>query len=206
MRVGHKINQMGILPKILIGVAFLIFGVISFSLFGIWKAGGWAAVKNKILTTIHKVKTGGKDFPNPEGKTRGLRNNNPGNIIYTNGNDVGEIKPSGDDTFRQYKNMKDGVRAMFKLLAHYQTLSDVNSVSDAYAKWAALPHDSLNLQNFGKYCRDFGVDPAQSLRYASLWKVGHAVVGFENSRLFPDSNSMIEGYKEAFGLAPEVGS
>lgn len=51
--------------------------------------------------------------------TRGLRNNNPGNIRQSAVHYVGEVKPSKDNAFKQFESMAHGYRAMFVLLDAY---------------------------------------------------------------------------------------
>ena len=50
-------------------------------------------------------------------QARGLRNNNPLNIIKNkNINWQGEVKPSTDPNFAQFETLEYGLRAAFKLL------------------------------------------------------------------------------------------
>ena len=51
--------------------------------------------------------------------SRGLRNNNPGNIRLGSAYFLGEKIPSGDPAFRQFKSIEWGYRAMFVLLRTY---------------------------------------------------------------------------------------
>lgn len=51
--------------------------------------------------------------------SRGLRNNNPGNIRLSKTTYLGEVKPSQDKAFKQFSNMAWGYRAMFVLLFTY---------------------------------------------------------------------------------------
>ena len=51
--------------------------------------------------------------------SRGLRNNNPGNIRLGSAHFLGEKIPSGDPAFRQFKSIEWGYRAMFVLLRTY---------------------------------------------------------------------------------------
>ena len=51
--------------------------------------------------------------------SRGLRNNNPGNIRLGSAHFLGEKTPSGDPAFRQFKSIEWGYRAMFVLLRTY---------------------------------------------------------------------------------------
>lgn len=44
---------------------------------------------------------------------RGIRNNNPGNIRINGDTFQGEVNPSQDESFKQFKTMAYGYRAMF---------------------------------------------------------------------------------------------
>lgn len=50
---------------------------------------------------------------------RGLRNNNAGNIRLSKTRYLGEVVPSSDKTFKQFKTMAWGYRAVFVLLDSY---------------------------------------------------------------------------------------
>ena len=53
-------------------------------------------------------------------QARGLRNNNPLNIVKSeNINWQGEVKPSTDPNFAQFETLEYGLRAAFKLLRTY---------------------------------------------------------------------------------------
>lgn len=51
--------------------------------------------------------------------SRGLRNNNPGNIRLGAARFLGEKEQSSDSAFRQFKSIEWGYRAMFVLLRTY---------------------------------------------------------------------------------------
>lgn len=51
--------------------------------------------------------------------SRGLRNNNPGNIRKDGTTWIGEKEPSTDKSFKQFKSIEYGYRAMFVLLGTY---------------------------------------------------------------------------------------
>lgn len=69
---------------------------------------------------------------------RGLRNNNPLNIEKTKGGNPwqGEIVPSADSRFAQFKSMAYGYRAAFKLLDNYQRNYGIDTISRMIARWA----------------------------------------------------------------------
>ena len=54
--------------------------------------------------------------------SRGLRNCNPGNIRISTTKWIGEIQPSTDKSFKQFKAMPYGYRALIKLLQNYRKL------------------------------------------------------------------------------------
>lgn len=68
------------------------------------------------------------------GLPRGLRNKNPGNIIKGIGF-TGEIKPSTDSRFAQFKQMKYGIRALIidLLNKHKRGLTTLSKIISVYA-------------------------------------------------------------------------
>ena len=75
-----------------------------------------------------------KDVP------RGLRNNNPGNIRHSSTKWRGEIKGS-DPAFKSFKEMKDGYRALMKLLKTYYCKYSLTSINGIVNRWAP-PHEN----------------------------------------------------------------
>jgi len=68
--------------------------------------------------------------------SRGLRNNNPGNIRLNP--DVTfqfEKKPSTDPAFKQFLNIASGYRAMFTILSHY-LVEGHNTIEKIIGRWA----------------------------------------------------------------------
>lgn len=70
--------------------------------------------------------------------SRGLRNNNPLNIEKTKGGNpwLGEIVPSADSRFAQFKSMAYGYRAAFKLLNNYQKNYGLDTIRKMISRWA----------------------------------------------------------------------
>lgn len=68
--------------------------------------------------------------------SRGLRNNNPGNIRLSAVRYQGEIAPSADPAFKQFKSILWGYRAMFVLLHTYQKKHGLNSLKTMIARYA----------------------------------------------------------------------
>jgi len=68
--------------------------------------------------------------------SRGLRNNNPGNIRQSAVRYQGEVIPSGDPAFKQFKTIVWGYRAMFMLLYTYQKRHGLNTVQNIIQRYA----------------------------------------------------------------------
>ena len=70
-------------------------------------------------------------------QARGLRNNNPLNIVKSLYNTwQGEIKPSKDKNFCQFETMAYGCRAALKLLRTYYEKYKCTTISKIVRRWA----------------------------------------------------------------------
>lgn len=67
---------------------------------------------------------------------RGLRNNNPGNIRNNNIAYQGEVQPSRDKSFKQFRTMAHGYRAMFVVLHTYQRKHGLNTIEAMITRYA----------------------------------------------------------------------
>lgn len=67
---------------------------------------------------------------------RGLRNNNPGNIRRNSDVFQGEVNPSRDQQFKQFKTMAHGYRAMFKILSNYYRKYSLTTIRKMIGRWA----------------------------------------------------------------------
>lgn len=67
---------------------------------------------------------------------RGVRNCNPGNIRRSAVRYLGEIVPSGDPEFRQFRSMAWGFRALFVLLDTYRRRYGLRTVARIISRWA----------------------------------------------------------------------
>lgn len=89
-------------------------------------------------------------------KTRGLRNNNPGNLIRTSNAWQGKIpyKDSKDAKFEQFTAIKWGIRAMYKDL-----INDINKGKNTVKKLISeyAPPNENNTQNYiSLVCKSIG--------------------------------------------------
>lgn len=67
---------------------------------------------------------------------RGLRNNNPGNIRRNSDVFQGEVTPSRDKDFKQFKTMAHGYRAVFKILSNYYRNYKLDTIRKMIGRWA----------------------------------------------------------------------
>lgn len=77
--------------------------------------------------------------------SRGLRNNNPGNIRLDGTDWQGEV-PSKDKSFKTFKTMAWGYRAMFVTLNTYQTKHKLRTIREMIGRWA--PPNENNTENY----------------------------------------------------------
>lgn len=67
---------------------------------------------------------------------RGLRNCNPCNIRISKTKYLGEITPSQDRAFKQFKSMDWGYRAVFVLLHHYYHKRGLKTIRQIISRYA----------------------------------------------------------------------
>ena len=67
--------------------------------------------------------------------SRGLSNNNPGNIVLDGRQWLGEVLPSKDKRFKQFLNRAYGYRAIFVNLAAY-IRNGYNTIEKIITRWA----------------------------------------------------------------------
>ena len=67
--------------------------------------------------------------------SRGLNNNNPGNIVLDGRVWLGEVVPSSDKRFKQFKTRAYGYRAIFVNLTNY-IYNGYNTIEKIITRWA----------------------------------------------------------------------
>ena len=94
---------------------------------------------------------------------RGLRNNNPLNIIKSeNINWKGEVKPSTDPNFAQFETLEYGLRAALCLLRTYYNKHGCRTVRQIVSRWD--PEGERVIAAYvGMVCRLTGLEPEAPL-------------------------------------------
>lgn len=75
---------------------------------------------------------------------RGLRNCNPGNIRLGCCLWIGEIRPSQDKEFCQFRSMKHGYRALLRLLQNYRRKHGLKTIAEMIQRWAPASENNTN--------------------------------------------------------------
>jgi hypothetical protein len=115
-------------------------------------------------------------------KVRGLRNNNPGNLVRTSNAWQGKIPyPQSKDTqFEQFENILFGLRAMFKDL-----INDINKGKNTVKKLIyeyAPPNENNTEKYIQSVCNSIGVSPNQEIKSINnefLVLLGRAIIKVE---------------------------
>lgn len=116
----------------------------------------------------------------PGGKSRGLRNNNPGNIKETGTSWKGQIKPSTDPPFAQFENLIWGTRAMIILIKRTYRNLGFNTIEKIINRYA--PEIENPTGNYIRYVsQKTGINPGAVLSTeVDYKKVIQAMANFEN--------------------------
>ena len=121
--------------------------------------------------------------------TRGIRNNNPGNV--RKGTDWNGLDPSGTDAdFCVFVSPQYGIRVIAKLLFAYQDFHDLNTIHGLIDRWAPpSENDTGAYAQFGAERANWGVDTHLSLHTMPELLKGMvvAIIAYENGGYaYPD--------------------
>ena len=90
--------------------------------------------------------------------SRGLRNNNPGNIRCSKVRYKGEVCPSRDPEFKEFSSMAYGYRAMFVLLDTYRSRYGLTTIRQMLNRYA--PPTENFTEGYVRFVADYsGVMP-----------------------------------------------
>lgn len=115
---------------------------------------------------------------------RGLRNNNPLNIRKNRDVFQGEVVPSKDNAFKQFKTMAYGYRAGFKILSNYYRKYRLTTIRQMITRWAP-PEDN---NDTASYIRDvssysgIGPDDLISFDREQIMRIVAGMSRVENGR------------------------
>ena len=94
-------------------------------------------------------------------QSRGIRNNNPGNIDYNKNNQwrgqIGIETSAINPRFAKFDTPENGIRALAKLLLNYQRLHKLNTVREIINRWAP-PVENITSAYVTACAQALGVD------------------------------------------------
>ncbi|MHC1788290.1 hypothetical protein [Solidesulfovibrio sp.] len=111
--------------------------------------------------------------------SRGIRNQNPGNIRHSPDKWLGEV-PGNDKSFKTFSDPVYGIRALAKLLLNYERKYGLNTISGIISRWAPTVENNTAayIDAVAKAC---GVDPFQVIDVAAyLPALVPAIIAHEN--------------------------
>lgn len=126
---------------------------------------------------------------------RGLRNNNPGNIRRNSDVFQGEVNPSRDKEFKQFKTAAHGYRAMFKILSNYYNKYRLNTIRKMINRWAP-PEDGNHTEKYIKTVSDYSgilADDLLSFDREQMIRIVAGMSRVENGRE-ADMSDVIAGW------------
>lgn len=138
----------------------------------------WLLIGFGLFLSMKKVKT---IYPNPiKGATRGVKNNNPGNLRKSATRWLGKINPSTDPAFEQFQSMEYGARAsMINARTWYNR--GLNTIEKLISKWA--PPSENDTESYIRFVSHFTGIPRSSvfaLTPENLQAIGYAIAVQEN--------------------------
>ncbi|EAQ0344193.1 hypothetical protein LZX53_004545 [Salmonella enterica] len=131
---------------------------------------------------------------------RGVRNNNPGNLVASNQGWDGEL--TSDGKFSHFDTPEHGIRALAKNMRTYQNRHDLNTVSQMISKFAP-PEDHNDTATYIKAVSGMmGVDPEQHIDTSdagTLTKLVNSIITVENGSNPYTSQQISDGVLAAMG-------
>ena len=137
------------------------------------------------------------------GAPRGIRNNNPGNIVA---GDKWLGRTGTDGKYVKFKSSVYGIRAIGKVINTYEKRYKINTVKGIITRWA--PPSENNTQRYIKFvCSETGLKPTEKLNIfdakgklkneRTLKSLISAIVKMENGSTYSYSD---QTYAQAFKL------
>ena len=126
---------------------------------------------------------------------RGVRNCNPGNIRISSVRYEGEVIPSQDSSFKQFRTMAYGYRAVFVLLDSYWRRG-VRTLRAVFERYAPPTENHTDIY-ISFVSRRSGLDPSDEIDpcdRAMMTAVVSALSHYENG-IAPDMSEVDEGWR-----------
>lgn len=116
--------------------------------------------------------------------TRGIRNNNPGNVRLSATRWKGQIRPGSDKEFCVFSSMEYGIRALIVTLRTYVVNHKVNTVRKMISRWAP-PNENYTetyIRYVENYILSWGHDPYLPFTKADFYVKASEVENWPNGK------------------------
>ncbi len=135
--------------------------------------------------------------------SRGIRNQNPGNIRISGAPWAGKVSPNTDGSFEQFDTPENGIRALAKTLLAYFRNHNLHTIRAIISRWA--PSSENNTEGYIQFIAgSLGIAPAETidLTHADmLAALCEAIIQRENG-VNPYSMLQVDrGVRMALGVA-----
>lgn len=127
-----------------------------------------------------------------KGEPRGIRNNNPGNLVKSDIPWDGKVA-GGDGKFESFATPEQGIAAMARNLIAYQERHGLDTVQDIITRWAP-PKENQTGAYAASVARELGVKPTDQINVSdptTLTKLTQAIIRHENGKQ-PYSEGQVE--------------
>ena len=132
--------------------------------------------------------------------SRGIRNNNPGNIRHGIDWDGLDKDQSKDEEFSQFSTPEYGIRAMFKILKTYNDKYNLNTIEGIINRWAPpIENDTEAYINF--VSSKVGKNGSEVLNEEDYIFLVQAIIHMENGEQSYSSEVVQTGKDLAYGKA-----
>lgn len=126
-------------------------------------------------------------------KSRGHRNNNPGNIDRNSANKWQGSVHGTDSRFETFISMEYGIRALARVLISYKDKHDLKTVRHIINRWAP-PHEndtSSYINTVAKACNRSPESPIDVYKFDDAFPLVKAIIHHENGYM-PCTDEQIE--------------
>lgn len=147
-----------------------------------------------------------KSYLNQNNLTRGVRNNNPGNIERSSSAWVGKIPypQSKDSRFEQFTFLEYGIRALFITLRTYRNKHGLKTINGIVNRFA--PSNENNTSSYMDFLsqelnleRNATIPDTKQYRFALAKAIIQMEIGINNQLQYVTDESIKKGYDLAYG-------
>ena len=134
------------------------------------------------------------------GGARGIRNNNPGNIVKTSSAWEGEVAGS-DSRFKSFDTPESGIRAIGRNLLSYKS-KGLTTVSEIIGRWAP-PGENDTAAYIARVCKVLGVGPHDKIDVSDpkvMKALTSAIITHENGKNPYSDKQITSGVNSALGV------